>query len=173
MNEANKPKRRRKARSTDLHGEGEARSSRPPVPKLSRELLGLLANCARVRGRFKLREALVQAIYQGGNFSEEDVPAVKVLLGRLARFGRDLAPSIEQSRHHMIRYMDQILCGNQFLLNDPVQGKLVRNARGRDVFFLLSGWIRQLENYLDDNPELRMSVSEAMGLPPDEDDDGD
>lgn len=64
----------------------------------------------------------------------------------------------------MLRYFDMIACGYAFLSADPMLRGTVMNEATRELMRFLAEWRKQLESYVDAQG-LRMSVSEAMGMP--------
>ncbi len=166
QNDSQPPRRReRPPRGKD----GAARAAAPGrVPKIPEALMEALArHDPKQSGRGPLRQRLVSVIYQASELPEAEKDAAKELLGRMARAGRDLAAPMEATRHRMLHYIDTVLCGNEFLRNDPVGGGAVRNAKAASLVRLLTGWQRQLQRHVDAHPRYKMSVAEAMGMPED------
>lgn len=142
-----------------------AKAAAPTVLKLTAANLDTLGRANRLPG--ELRPTLLEVITEHQQLTPEGKEAVRVLLGRLARSGRDLASPLEITRHRMLQYMERILCGLEFKKKDPQSRDI--DWKDRLVYRLVGDWKRQLEHHLEKNPALRLSVSEAMGLPPDED----
>ncbi len=138
----------------------------PAVPKLTEQNLAQLGKAMHNTGA--LRRAFMSALAEHNELSKEDGDAINVLVGRFARIGRDLAEPLEVSRHRTIQYFDRILCGLEFHKADP-QATYGPGWKQRLLFRTVDGWRKQLDRHLEKNPDLRMSLSEAMGLPKDED----
>jgi len=136
------------------------------VPKLDAQNLASLS--ARIVPRPKLRMHLHSLLMQA--HPEVDAMSLKVLLGRFAREGRDLGQPLEFHRHHMLVYMDAVLCGRERMRADPLSASLATSPVGEMVGRMVFGWKRQLERHLEANPGLKLTAAQAMGMPDDDDD---
>lgn len=142
-----------------------------PIPKLLDEDLQVLAvQGARQKGRSQLRAMLLSVLKARGEIKTEHFERLPRAIGSMARAGRDLAEPLEASRHHMLRYFEQVLCGYEFSAADPMHAHHVKNAWTRACIRLIRGWQKQIERYLEKHAEHRLTVAEAMGMPDDEDD---
>lgn len=100
---------------------------------------------------------------------QDNLDAVKKLLGRFARDGRDLGQPLEVLRHPMLVYMDAVLCGRERMRADPRNTALASSWMAETVGRLVFGWKRQLERHFDAHPELKFTAAQAMGMPDDDD----